>query len=169
MKGSDRLLRSAEQIIRPVSWATLPLLIALPLLRNAGLWSAPGWVTAWLMPILTGAAVGYLTNFIAIERLFKPYRRTDRHWFRYATLGIWRQGLIPDNKDRIGRVLGEEITRNLIDPDEIATEIGKAATELFENESLLLRLRDVATRFLQRYSERISEFIAPHVAEALRA
>ena len=33
MKGSDRLLRSAEQIIRPVSWATLPLLIALPLLR----------------------------------------------------------------------------------------------------------------------------------------
>ena len=169
MKGSDRLLRSAEQIIRPVSWATLPLLIALPLLRNAGLWSAPGWVTAWLMPILTGAAVGYLTNFIAIEMLFKPYRRTDRHWLRYATLGIWRQGLIPANKDRIGRVLGEEIPRNLIDPDEIATEIGKAATELFENESLLLRLRDVATRFLQRYSERISEFIAPHVEEALRA
>ena len=29
-------------------------------------------------------------------------------------------------------------------------------------------MRDVATRFLQRYSERISEFIAPHVEEALR-
>lgn len=79
--------------------------------------------------------------------LFKPYRRTDRHWLRYATFGIWRQGLIPANKDRIGRVLGEEIPRNLIDPDEIATEIGKAATELFENESLLLRLRDVAPAF----------------------
>ncbi|UKI29604.1 MAG: DUF445 family protein [Lentisphaeria bacterium] len=168
MGRSDRILRSAEQIIRPVSWATLPVLVALPLLRRTGIWIAPGWVTDWAMPILTGAAVGYLTNFIAIEMLFKPYRRTDRHWLRYATFGIWRQGLIPANKDRIGRVLGEEIPRNLIDPDEIATEIGKAATELFENESLLLRLRDVATRFLQRYSERISEFIAPHVEEALR-
>ena len=168
MGRSDRILRSAEQIIRPVSWATLPVLVALPLLRRTGIWIAPGWVTDWAMPILTGAAVGYLTNFIAIEMLFKPYRRTDRHWLRYATFGIWRQGLIPANKDRIGRVLGEEIPRNLIDPDEIAIEIGKAATELFENESLLLRLRDVATRFLQRYSERISEFIAPHVEEALR-
>lgn len=168
MGRSDRILRSAEQIIRPVSWATLPVLVALPLLRRTGIWIAPGWVTDWAMPILTGAAVGYLTNFIAIEMLFKPYRRTDRHWLRYATFGIWRQGLIPANKDRIGRVLGEEIPLNLIDPDEIATEIGKAATELFENESLLLRLRDVATRFLQRYSERISEFIAPHVEEALR-
>ena len=168
MGRSDRILRSAEQIIRPVSWATLPVLVALPLLRRTGIWIAPGWVTDWAMPILTGAAVGYLTNFIAIEMLFKPYRRTDRHRLRYATFGIWRQGLIPANKDRIGRVLGEEIPRNLIDPDEIATEIGKSATELFENESLLLRLRDVATRFLQRYSERISEFIAPHVEEALR-
>ena len=73
---------------------------------------------------MTAAAVGFLTNFIAIEMLFKPYERTGFHWLRLLSLGLWKQGMVPANKAKIGHVLGEEIPERLLKPGEISREIG---------------------------------------------
>lgn len=167
--GSIRIIKLTERIVRPISWLTLAGLGVLLVLRLTGVWTASGWIAEWLLPILASAMVGYLTNFFAIEMLFKPYRRTDHHWLRYVMFGLWRQGLIPANKDQIGHKLAKEIPAKLIDPDEVAEDLSRAATELLENQSLLARIREVASRFLQRYSRPIAAFIAPHVEAALRA
>ncbi len=161
-------LKALDRTLRPVSWGTLGVLGILVLLKHGGFWLPPGWLESLVMPVLTGAAVGYLTNFIAIEMLFKPYRPTDRHWLRYATLGFWKQGLVPGNKERIGRVMGEVIPQNLVNPEELATELGRAATELFQNETFLAALREGAQRFVGRYSGNISSFLIPHIEEAVK-
>ena len=57
--------------------------------KAAAGWSGPEWFSFWVFPILVAAAVGYLTNFIAIEMLFKPYERTGFHWLRLLSLGLW--------------------------------------------------------------------------------
>ncbi len=165
---SEEFFRAAERIIRPVSWLTLIILSVECVLKHVFGLPLPGWFTGILMPVLTAAAVGYLTNYIAIEMLFKPYLPTDRHWLRYATFGWWKQGLVPANKDRIGRVLGEEIPRNLIDPDELAEELGRAATEFLQDRDLLERFRATLLRFLQRNSAELTKFLLPYVEGALR-
>ena len=35
--------------------------------------TTPGWLPSWTLPVLLAAAVGYLTNAIAIMMLFKPF------------------------------------------------------------------------------------------------
>lgn len=163
-----RLFHLAERVIRPVSLATLAGLIAAAAYRYGSGGELPHWLAALLLPVLTSAAVGYLTNFVAIEMLFKPYRREDHHWLRYASFGLWRQGLIPANKGRIGRVLGEEIPKNLLDADEIAEELTGAAADILRRPEVVERFRETLNRFLHRYSEEIGRFTAPYVEGVLR-
>ncbi len=165
---SRRLFRIAERLIRPASCLTLAGLVAAAAYRFGAGGELPHWLGALLLPVLTSAAVGYLTNFIAIEMLFKPYRREERHWLRYASFGLWRQGLIPANKERIGRVLGEEIPNNLLDAGEIAGELTGAASEILLRPEMIERFRLTLNRFLQRYSEQISGFITPFIESAFR-
>lgn len=60
---------------------------------------------------LVGAAIGYITNYIAIKMLFRPLKP------KY--IGKWRvpltPGLIPKEKERLAAAVGDVISANLLD------------------------------------------------------
>ena len=70
-----------------------------------------------LFSILMGALIGYGTNTLAVEMLFRPF--TPKH------IGKWRlpftPGLIPKEQGRIALSLGELIEKELFSP-EVVTE-----------------------------------------------
>ena len=84
--GIVRAFAFAELVCQPVSIVSVVVSIAFAVLRRTGLWTPPEVVTAWLVPVFVSAAVGYLTNWIAM--LFEPYERMWRHWLPWMTLGM---------------------------------------------------------------------------------
>jgi uncharacterized membrane protein YheB (UPF0754 family) len=71
----------------------------------------------FIIPILVGAIIGYITNWLAIKMLFRPYNEKE-------FLGIhipFTPGLIPKEKSRIAKSVGETIGVHLLSP-EIVTE-----------------------------------------------
>ncbi len=167
MKRTHFFKRS-ESVLKLVSVATM---LALPLLSLSrwlfGL-APPAWLGGVVLPVLTAAAVGYLTNYIAIEMLFKPYSPADNHWLKWLSLGLWRQGLVSANKAGIGKALGQEIPRKLLKPEEISRELCEMAAGLLHNRQLLDAARIRLVRFLRRYSQRAASFLVPYLEEALR-
>ena len=121
--GIVRFFAFAELVCQPVSILSVAAAVVLAVLRRTGLWTPPEVVTAWLVPIFVSAAVGYLTNWIAITMLFEPYKRTWRHWLPWVTFGGWRQGLVPKNKARIASVLAEQVATKLLRPEKLADDL----------------------------------------------
>lgn len=64
---------------------------------------------------LVGGVIGYITNDLAIKMLFHPRKS--------VYIGKWHvpftPGLIPAQKKRIAKSLGEMVSRNLLDGDTI--------------------------------------------------
>ncbi|WP_042682848.1 DUF445 family protein [Anaerosalibacter massiliensis] len=71
----------------------------------------------FIIPILVGAIIGYITNWLAIKMLFRPYEEKK-------ILGLhipFTPGLIPKEKSRIAKSVGDTIGVYLLSP-EIVTE-----------------------------------------------
>lgn len=69
----------------------------------------------FFIPILVGAVIGYITNWLAIKMLFRPY-------YEKKIFGIkvpFTPGLIPKEKDRIAKNIGETIANQLITTETI--------------------------------------------------
>lgn len=66
-----------------------------------------------IIPLLVGAVIGYITNDIAIKMLFHPRRA--------LYIGKWRvpftPGLIPKQKERVARSIGNVISTQLLNSD----------------------------------------------------
>ena len=88
---SIRWFAAAEIVCFPLSLLSVPAVVALAVLGRTGVWVPSPSVARWLLPVAVSAAVGYLTNWMAITMLFEPYERTWRHWLPWCTFGIWRQ------------------------------------------------------------------------------
>ena len=157
-----------EAVFMPVSFLTLFTLAGLPILGWCGV-AVPGWSRGPLMTILVSAAVGYLTNWIAIEMLFKPYHPTSRHPFAWITFGYWRQGLVPKNKNRIAAVMGEQVATKLLQPEKIADDLCSMTGSLLRNEKVIVSIRDSIQRMIIRHDKEIAAFLAPKIEAALVA
>ena len=83
-----RAFAFAELVCQPLSIASVLAAVAIAILRRSGVWTPSAVVTGWLVPIFVSAAVGYLTNWIAITMLFEPNERIWRHWLPWVTLGM---------------------------------------------------------------------------------
>ena len=135
--------------------------------KAAAGWSGPEWFSFWVFPILVAAAVGYLTNFIAIEMLVKQYERTGFHWLRLLSLGLWRQGMIPANKERVGHELGNVITEQLLKPEEISREIGVRLAQMTTDPALLEQIRTAVQLLLRKNEESVIRFLIPQIETSL--
>ena len=80
-----RFLAAAELFCFPASILSLILLLPAQITAIRCGWNCPIWA-ARTMEVLISAAVGYITNYFAIEMLFKPYE--VKKW-----LFLWPQGL----------------------------------------------------------------------------
>ena len=167
--GIVRAFAFAELVCQPVSIVSVAVAIAFAVFRRTGLWTPPEVVTAWLVPIFVSAAVGYLTNWIAITMLFEPYERTWRHWLPWVTFGGWRQGLVPKNKARIASVLAEQVATKLLRPETLADDLCSMVGRVLEDKTIVSAIQDALQRQIQAHDKEIVERLAPKIEEALVA
>lgn len=69
----------------------------------------------FIIPALVGALIGYITNYLAIKMLFRPYEEVK-------ILGIkvpFTPGLIPKEKSRIAKSVGDAVGVHLLTADTI--------------------------------------------------
>jgi uncharacterized membrane-anchored protein YjiN (DUF445 family) len=71
------------------------------------------WYLVWLIPPLVGAAIGYITNAIAIKMLFRPLGEKK-------ILGIrlpFTPGILPRRRHKLAESIGLMVERELITPE----------------------------------------------------
>ena len=76
--------------------------------------------------VLIGAMIGWITNFIAIKMLFRPYKEINFFFFKI-------QGLLPKRKNEIGKSIAEVVENELVSIKDIISEI--SADDLEKNMS----------------------------------
>lgn len=85
--------------------------------------------------ILIGAMIGWITNFIAIKMLFRPYKEMNFLFFKI-------QGVLPKRKNQIGESIAEVIDKELVSmkdivsklsPDKIDESISLMIDKIFES------------------------------------
>ncbi|MDX1960753.1 MAG: DUF445 domain-containing protein [Leptospiraceae bacterium] len=79
----------------------------------------------WTLPI-QGVIVGYLTNYLALEMIFRPFEVKDYFFFKY-------QGLFLKRQDEVSREYSKFVAKNILNSRNILDEIfyGKAADAVF--------------------------------------
>jgi uncharacterized membrane protein YheB (UPF0754 family) len=165
--GSEkRVFAGLELFCLPMSVITLFLLPGQAIAMRCGL-TVPGWWAGVAMPILVSAAVGYITNYIAIEMLFKPYDVNWKHPLSLITFGYWKQGLVPKNKDQIGRQAGQQIQENLLNPEKISTELCEMVVGLIQDKTVIANIRVSVQELLRSHEGRIVGFLIPHIEKSL--
>ncbi len=161
-----RVFATLELFCMPMSFLTLITLIAFIPLNRMGLNHLPGWFNNALFPVLVSAAVGYMTNWIAIEMLFKPYNRTMRHPFAWLTFGYWRQGLVPKNRAQIAEKLGQQ-AEELIKPEKLASDICAMVTDSLQNPEIISTIQMTLQSLVGNHDKEIAAFLAPRLETAL--
>ena len=164
--GERRVFACLETVFMPVSFLTLGALLLVPVLGRLGV-SVPEWFRGAAMTVLVSAAIGYVTNWIAIEMLFRPYHPTLRHPFAWLTCGYWRQGLVPKNKNQIAEVLGEQVATRLLQPEKIADDLCSMAEGVLRDGRVIASIRDGVQHLIAAHDGEIAAFLAPRIEAAL--
>jgi len=78
-----------------------------------------------LIPIIVGAVIGYCTNWLAIRMLFRPF-------YEKRIMGLkipFTPGLIPKERNRIGKSIGETVGVYLLSPETIIESLSNNKTD----------------------------------------
>lgn len=75
-----------------------------------------------ILLVVIGSLIGWITNYVAIKMLFRPYKEINLFFFKI-------QGLIPKRKHEIGLSLAETIQSELISLDDIMKKLENAEIE----------------------------------------
>ncbi len=160
--GSKRLFALCEIICFPLSWLALLLLLCQLVLTSCGCKEVfPGWLQTYVLPLLLSGAVGYLTNWIAIMMVFRPY--VPKKW-----LFFWPQGLIPRNKPNIAKKVGEKVGNELLSPEKIASELSGHLMEWMHRPDVIATLKAKLQDFLSSHQEAIITFLVPQIENTLK-
>ena len=164
---SVRFFAVAEIVCFPLSLLSGLAVVVLAVLGRTGIWIPPPSVGRWLLPVAVSAAVGYLTNWMAITMLFEPYERTWRHWLPWCTFGIWRQGLIPKNKSRIAAVLAEQVATKLIRPEKLADDLCAMVGGALQDPEVLRAAQKLLQEQVAAHDTEIIGFLVPRIEGAV--
>lgn len=66
--------------------------------------------------VLIGALIGWITNYIAIKMLFRPYKEVNLIFFKV-------QGLLPKRRNEIGNSIAEVVNNELVSIKDIISKI----------------------------------------------
>ncbi len=120
-------------------------------------------IAHWLplgLPPIAGGIIGYFTNDVAIQMLFRPYRA----W----TIGNYRipftPGLIPRNQERLAKRVSDTIMGSLLTPGELQ----KLTQKLLETERVEAALRWLLTAALKQVRTDKEQKTAKILANILR-
>lgn len=157
-----RIFTACELLCKPISFFALLMIPGWPILQKLGV-VIPSWIVECLHPICVSAAIGYLTNWVAIEMLFKPYERTWKHPFAWITLGYWRQGLVPKNKAQIAKTIGEKVSGQLLQPEKLAVDLCDMVGGLLENKEIIGQIQNEVKNQVISHKQQIIDFLSPQI------
>lgn len=81
----------------------------------------------FIIPMIVGAIIGYITNWLAIKMLFRPHEEK-----RFLGLHIpFTPGLIPKERSRIAKSVGETVGVYLLSPEVIMNSISDNKIEAY--------------------------------------
>lgn len=189
LKGSAKVFALMETICFPVSVAT----ISVVLLHSIAVlvWTVsihfglrfhipvlPGCVTY----ILVAAAVGYLTNYIAIQMLYYPIDAAELNHgesnvdksivaregvalrkskvVSFSTFGFWTKGLIPRNREKVAAQIGLIAEERFVTPEAIAKLLPKLTGALLtKNDNGKVRGVEIVRQLVSQNREQAAELI----------
>lgn len=116
--------------------------------------------------VTIGAIIGYVTNYVAIKLLFRPYKP-----LKFGSITVFPQGVIPREKKALAKkvgsmvkeyILSEEEIKKILQNEEVQSEI-----KHFIDEKLDLIFAKNITEFMAKEEiiEKLSSFIEKFVAE----
>lgn len=79
--------------------------------------------------VFIGAMIGWITNFIAIKMLFRPYKEINLIFFKI-------QGLLPKRRNEIGNSIAEVVNNELVSVKDIISKI--SLEDIEENIGLIV-------------------------------
>ncbi len=169
--ASERFFAAAELACLPLSFATFGYIVAETVCRRivgstALTPAADSALGRWIVPVLAAAAIGYVTNWLAIKMLFEPHERTWRHWIPWLTLGFWRQGLLPKNKAKMARELGQTFGRRLLNPEKLVAELSAKAESCLSDPETVAQLKAQARGLLREHADTVAEFATAEIERA---
>ena len=153
-----RVFAALELVFFPLSLLTVFALLPLQIVVKYTSMELP---SAWMavFHILLSAAIGYITNYIALEMLFKPFERDGRHWLSICTLGYWKQGLVPKNKKSIGVEIGRQIETKLLPPEKLADELCAAVSNILSERKITDDVRQFVAKLVNEHRTEIDAFL----------
>lgn len=120
-------------------------------------------VTHWLplgLPPIAGGIIGYFTNDVAIQMLFRPY-----HAWKIGNYRVpFTPGLIPRNQERLAKRVSDTIMGSLLTPGELQ----KLTQKLLETERVEAALRWLLTAALKQVRTDKEQKTAKILANILR-
>ena len=147
-----------DRIFNRISWTVLGVYVAYELgVRFALPADAVAGIDRyadWLIPVLLAGAVGYITNWLALWYLFKPYE---------PRLGGLLHGIIPRQKREMAVSLGNMVGKKLLNPDALVEEMKGEVLSFVNDARRMSQLRDWIQRYLVEHEAEIVEFVSPFV------
>lgn len=86
----------------------------------------------YIIPVITGAIIGYFTNWLAIKMLFRPLKER-------RLLGIklpFTPGLIPKERGRIAKSVGNTVGQHLLSPEVLSESLCSERVTSYIKESI---------------------------------
>jgi uncharacterized membrane protein YheB (UPF0754 family) len=103
----------------------------------------------YLISSFVGAIIGYITNYIAIKMLFRPYKAK-----KLGKITIIPQGVIPKEKTNLAKNVANVVETHLLDKEELHKLI---TSDKFK------------TEIQNMISTKIDEFEIPNITEIIKS
>lgn len=95
------------------------------------------WIQAIILPV-AGALIGWITNWLAVKLIFRPYQP-----IKFPLLNYSIQGVVPKRRLELARNIGEVIEKELLSVQDLLTyfQEGEITGELMRSVELGIRVR----------------------------
>ena len=115
-----------------------------------------------LLIVGIGAGIGWITNYVAIKMLFRPYNEINFGLFKI-------QGLIPKRKHEIGETLAEIIQQELVSIKDIVDSMDKKAIEKKIEVTVKNMLDDKLYEGIRKNYPMIAMFLTNDILDKIKA
>lgn len=108
-----------------------------------------------------GAGIGWITNYVAIKMLFRPYKEINFGLFKI-------QGLLPKRKHEIGESIAEIIQSELVSLKDIVSSIDKDKLEEKMSEAIDKILEEKLQREITKNFPMIAMFLSSDMLDKIK-
>ena len=153
-------LKKWDRFFNRFSWIVLGVYMAYVVVRlvsPAGTTAGIDRYANWFIPVLLAGAVGYITNWLALWYLFKPYEPIFLFGIKLL------HGIIPRQKREMAVSLGNMVGKKLLSPDALVEEMKDEVLAFVNDAKRMTQLRDWVQRYLVEHESDIVEFVAPYL------